>query len=332
MLAGLLLWLALRGVEWTTLKATFLHADYRWLIPVVIVTLVSHWLRAIRWSWFLDVTPGMTADHPAPVSRMNTFVSVMVGYMANYAGPRLGEVIRTVNVAKKEDRSFSTVLGTVVVERVVDMLTFALCLLTLPLVFADQIGPLWSLLTAPVTEWAACTSPLLLTGLVIGVILASAVGLWFLIRGLRGSSRIASIAQQFRVGLLSVTRTGRTGSVIAITMAIWVCYGFMAWIPFLMLGQAGVFGIGALDAWGLMLIGAVGVILPSPGGIGTYHFITIQALAMLFSMPQTEAASYALLTHSGQMLLYVLVGFAGMLFLGATFDVSSTRDESHADS
>lgn len=325
LLAAFLLWLALRGVEWSVLSATLLKADYRWLLPIIAVTLLSHWLRALRWALFLDTVPtlrGPQAGSPPPVSRTNTFVSVMVGYMANYAGPRLGEVIRTANVARQERRSFSAVLGTVVVERAVDMLTFGLCLLTIPLIYADQLQPLWSLLTEPVQSRFAQTSATLLWGIGLGVIVAGLVALRFLWKGLGGSSRIAALAERFRIGLLSVTRTGRTVQVILMTLAIWVCYGFMAWLPFVMLGQNGPFGIGPIDAWGLMLIGAVGVIIPSPGGIGTYHFITIQALALLYGMPQTDAASYALLTHTGQMLLYVAVGFAGMVFLGATFSVS----------
>lgn len=328
--AALLLWLALRGVDLDTMTSTFLDADYRWLIPVIFVTLLSHWFRAVRWALFLDVTPATSGiASPKPVSRSNAFVSVMVGYMANYAGPRLGEVIRTANVARQEKRSFSTVLGTVVVERVVDMITFAICLITVPLIFTDQIGPLWVLLTDPLQTWLSSASPALLVSIVIVGLIGLAIGVRFLVKGLSGSSsRVARLAERFREGLLSVTRTGRTVQVILLTGAIWVCYGFMAWLPFLMLGQHVTYGIGPIAAWGLMLIGAVGVIIPSPGGIGTYHFITIQALGLLFNMPQTEAASYALLTHTGQMLLYIAVGFAGMLFLGATFSTSSETVDS----
>lgn len=335
LLAAVLLWLALRGVDWDVLTRALLQADYRWLLPIVTVTLLSHWLRAVRWSLFLDTVPtirGPRKGTTEPVSRVNTFVSVMVGYMANYAGPRLGEVIRTANVARQENRSFSAVLGTVVVERAVDMLTFGLCLLTIPLIYADQLMPLWAMLIEPLAAWFALTSSALLWGGGIALLLAGVAGLAFLWKGLTGSSRVVTWMERFRLGLLSVTRTGRTLWVILITLAIWICYGCMAWLPFLMLGQGAPFGIGPIDAWGLMLIGAVGVIIPSPGGIGTYHFITIQALALLHGMPATEAASYALLTHTGQMLLYVAVGFAGMLFLGATFSISVPPPPDHPTS
>lgn len=328
--AGILLWLALRGVDFDAMTTALARANYWWLPPVVAVTLLSHWIRALRWALFLDVTSDRSGSIPdEPVSRPNAFISVMVGYMANYAGPRLGEVIRTANVARQESRPFSTVLGTVVVERILDMITFGLLLLTVPLVFSDQIGALWDLLSAPISDWVAATSGAVLAGFGLLAAIGGAVGLWFLIRGInQPSSRLAGLAERFREGLLSLVRTGHPGRIIAYTLLIWVCYGLMAWLPFLMLGQHSAYGIGPLAAWGLMLIGAFGVIIPSPGGIGTYHFITIQSLGLLFGMAQTDAATYALLTHTGQMLLYILTGFFGLLFMGAHLTTSTPPNES----
>jgi uncharacterized membrane protein YbhN (UPF0104 family) len=330
--AGLLLWLALRGVDFNAVANSLADANYWWLLPITAVTLLSHWFRAVRWSLFLDVTSRSDADPgeaPMPVSRTNAYASVMVGYMANYAGPRLGEIIRTANVAKQEKRPFSTVLGTVVVERLVDMATFALLLLTVPLIFADQIGELWSLLSAPLSEWMASTSSVVLISTSVLFVLAVLVGLWFLVRGFNDpSSQLGALAERFREGMLSLVRTGKPVQILAHTLAMWVCYGFMAWLPFILLGQHIDFDIGPIAAWGIMLIGAFGVIIPSPGGIGTYHFITIQSLALLFNMPQTEAATYALLTHTGQMMIYIVAGFIGILFMGNRLTTTTPPNES----
>lgn len=334
LIAGLLLWLALRGVDFRAVGESLAQANYWWLLPIVGVTLLSHWFRALRWSLFLDVTTGKDADAQetplvTPVSRTNAYASVMVGYMANYAGPRLGELIRTANVARQEKRAFSTVLGTVVVERLLDMATFGVLLLTVPMVFSNQMGDLWDLLTAPMAEWLATSSSATLTGIALMVLIAGGAGLWFLIRGFQNpSSRLASLAERFREGMLSLARTGKPAQVILYTLAMWICYGFMAWLPFVLLGQHAAFGIGPIAAWGLMLIGAFGVIIPSPGGIGTYHFITIQSLALLFSMPQAEAATYALLTHTGQMIIYIAAGFFGLLFMGSRLTTTTPPNES----
>jgi len=330
LVAGVLLWLALRGVDLSSISSALSTANYWWLPLLILVTLLSHVARALRWALFLDVTSDRSGRAPgAPVSRSTAFISVMVGYMANYAGPRLGEVIRTANVAREESRSFSTVLGTVVIERILDMVTFGCLLLTVPLIFSEQTEALWAVLSAPISEWLGATSAFTL--LTMGIIAAAStvLGTWFLIKGInQPSSRLAGVAERFREGMVSVAFTGYPGRIVLYTLLMWICYGLMAWIPFLILEHDTVYGIGPLAGWGIMLIGAFGVIIPSPGGIGTYHFITIQSLGLLFGMAQTDAASYALLTHTGQMLLYILIGFFGLLFMGASLSTSAPSNDS----
>ena len=330
-LAAVLLYLALRGVDFDGVRRAFAQANYWWLIPIVLITLFSHWLRALRWVLFLEASPGKMEELDTDmdpfssekgISRINAFFSLMIGYMANYAGPRLGEIIRTGNVARKERIPFSTVLGTVVVERALDMVSFGVFLLSVPFIFRHQIAELSALLLKPMQTWLEVQSSLTIVVGASVLVLASVAALVFLVRGARdSSSRLGSLFSQFRSGFLSILRTSKPGLIILQTLAIWICYGLMAYLPFVLLGQNTSFEINLIDAWGLMLIGAIGVILPSPGGIGTYHFITIQSLALLFAMPQAEAASYALLTHTGQMMLYIIVGFGAMLYLGATFSL-----------
>lgn len=318
LLAAILLYLALKGVDLNEVWASLGHAKFTWIIPIVFFTLLSHWLRAVRWAIMLEVLPerGSSAQ---PISVWNTFISIMIGYMANYAGPRLGEVIRSGSVARREGLHFSSVLGTVVVSRTLDMATFGLAVLSVPLIFQSQFHILWDLLITPLENAVENTSTAALFVALTGVLLLGVALVIFLIRGVRSNGgRISAVAKDFREGLLSLLHTGRPGMIVSLTIGMWLCYGLMAYLPFLLLDQAHAYGIGPVGAWGIMLIGAIGVIIPSPGGIGTYHFVTIQSLILLFAMPQTEAATYALVTHTGQMILYLIVGLAGFLYLGAT--------------
>ena len=326
LLAGILLYLGLKGVDLNEVWLVLKGAQLAWFIPLIFLTILSHWLRALRWSLMLDVLPER-ANGTEKVSRFLTFLSVMIGYMANYAGPRLGEIIRTGYVARRERLHFSTVFGTVVVERTLDMVAFGIALLTVPLVFQNQLVDLWDLLMSPLSTLLEKTSSWVLGGITFGVVLVVGFMLIYLIRGIQDPrSIVARAASQFRDGMLSLLHTGKTRMLILHTVGMWMCYSMMAYIPFLLLGQADPFGIGLIQAWGIMLIGAFGVIIPSPGGIGTFHFVTIQALGLLFAMPQTEAASYAILAHSGQMILYLVIGFASFLYLGASLPAVTTED------
>lgn len=317
LLGGGLLFLALRNVDFGRVWEALAAGNYWWLIPMVVVTLLSHWLRAMRWSIMLDALPERR-DSKEKVSVWIAFVSIMIGYMANYAGPRLGEVIRTGSESSHEGLRFSSVLGTVVTDRILDVFVLLLALSTLPLIYQERIPDLVDMLLGPTVQWTIDVNKVLVV-----LVILSAVGVALLLfRSVRhrkgGKGRIRAIVASFREGLMSVLNTGKSTSIVLLTLAIWACYAMMAWLPFLLLGQASAFGIGPIDAWGLMVLGAIGVAIPSPGGIGTYHFVTIASLGLLHGMPEAEAATYALLAHTGQMILYILVGFSGFLYLGTT--------------
>lgn len=316
-LAGGLLYLALRGVDFKQVAADLRAAAWGWLIPMAFVTLFSHWLRAWRWTLLLDALPnGDDARKPVPVR--GAFEALMIGYMVNYAAPRLGEVVRTANVSARYKVRFSATLGTVVIERIVDVVLLALALLTVPLVFAGRMGALRETLMQPASIWA--------DRIPLGVLAAVAVlvGLagYFAYRRLAtagpsgAAGRIRRTLGSFRDGLQGLIRTKRRGALVLTTVGMWLCYGVMAHLPFMMFGLDAAYGITALDSWGIMLLGAIGVAIPSPGGVGSYHYITIQALVLLFAMPQAQAATYALVTHAGQLVLYVTVGFAAIVAQG----------------
>jgi hypothetical protein len=90
----------------------------------------------------------------------------------------------------------------------------------------------------------------------------------------------------------------------------------MAWIPLKMLRLTEVYGIEIADAWSVMNIGALGILVPSPGGVGSYHLITVETLTGLYDVHASTAASYAVLTHGVQLVAYVVAGLAALAAFG----------------
>lgn len=305
-LAGVLLWLALRGLHWGELRGVLATADYRWLPLLVVILLLSHVLRAWRWTLLLD---GLPAD--AEVRRVRTpfaFAAVMIGYMVNYGAPRLGEVARTTLVARESRRPFSAVLGTVVLERLLDVGVLALGLLTVPLLLGDRLGALAGLFAVPGSD------VLLWIGLAVLALGVAALGLRIVVRMAAQSEaswwhrRVRPLLQGFRDGLATLrTSPNRVGLIVS-TLAIWGLYALVAWLPFLLLGSAETYEISFLDGWCIMLIGAIGVVVPTPGGAGSYHFVTIQTLGLLYGVSQVDAQVYAIFAHGAQLVLYTLTG------------------------
>lgn len=311
-LAALFLYLALRGVDLREILHAFQTADYRWLLPVIVVLLGSHVLRAWRWQILLKALPEDELDS-ARLSVGPAFSSLMIGYMINYAAPRLGEVARSANMATRSRLSFSSVLGTVAAERLIDVVMLALALSSVVFLLSDRIGMLEQLIIRPFRD-----VNLVLVGIIvvlIGVLLVLGFrGLRLLARSgsvpllTKWTTRAKSVVGSFLGGFRTIARAPQRGLIVGTSVGMWLLYAVAAYIPFQMLHLAQPYDISLIDVWSIMVLGSFGVVVPSPGGAGSYHYITVETLAHLFDVSRSSAASYAFLTHAAQMVLYIIVG------------------------
>jgi glycosyltransferase 2 family protein len=284
-------------------------ADYRWILPVTVVLLGSHLLRTIRWCALLEVLDPERGRLPIGPA----FAALMIGYMVNYGAPRLGEIVRTATYARHSGLPVSGVLGTVVAERVLDVIMLGLAMISVAIILSDQVtGLLDSFLRTGDMESYVILAAAALIAAILGVVLLS-----FLRRYIRssGSPRLASfsdrlrpLVRSFKDGLMAAVNAPRRLTIVATTVAIWACYGLAAYMPFAMLGMDETYGIGLLESWVMMVVGSLGVLVPSPGGIGSFHYVTIQGLTNLYHVSPQAAASYAILTHAAQFVLYLGVG------------------------
>lgn len=325
-----LLYLALRNADFALVWATLRDGSWGWAIPLFFVSLLSVFLRAWRWRLLLDAVPvkvGGTPENPTPLGL--AFGSVLIGYLVNYTAPRLGEVARAATVSNRTEKPLAAVFGTVVAERVLDVVTLLLALLSVMILFRGEMAVVFAHYGRGLDAWFGGL-PTLPTGalaaLGIGAALLGIVFTLIVRRLLRGAGgRLSGLAIQFRGGLVALLNTGRVPALLASTAGIWLCYALMSDFPLRILGLSDTYNLGLLDAWALMAVGAIGMSLPSPGGAGSYHYATVQALVLLFGVAATPAATYALLGHAAQLVFYALGGFAALLWLGTSLrDVAST--------
>jgi glycosyltransferase 2 family protein len=329
-LAGVLLYLALSGVDFAEIGRALRQADYRWLAPLAAVLMLSHWLRAWRWKLLLDALPEAGADERKPLSTGRAFSAVMIGYMTNYAAPRLGEVVRSANLATRERLPFSSVFGTVVVERLLDVIMLLLALGLTALLFLEEAVTFNELFIAPLAEQTGGLSFLALVAVAVGV----AVLLVYIFRQklIRASfvertwaRRVRPVMVSFRDGLRTLVRSPQRAALVGTSIAMWLCYAVAAHLPFVLLRIAEPYDLNLLDSWAIMVIGSLGVVVPSPGGTGSYHYITIQTLVHLFGVGEADAATYAVLVHAAQLLLYVAIGCLCLLLQGASLRNFTSR-------
>lgn len=313
-LGGGLLYLALRGIDLATVGRTLREADYAWLLPLVAVMLASHGLRAWRWTMLLEALPEAAGRR---LSVRTAFYAVMIGYMVNYAVPRLGEVVRTTNVSAQEKLPFGGVFGTVVVERLLDVATLGLALLSVVVLLRDRFATLNTLFFEPMMTRFAQLPLLTLVFGSLGLLALLWLGYrWLAARQQPLFHRISHLLLSFRSGLEALLRAPRRLMIGFSTVLMWGCYLLMAHLPFVIFGMDQTFHLNLVDTWSIMVLGAIGVVIPAPGGAGPFHYITIQTLVHLFAVAAAPAASYAILAHGGQLVLYTVVGFGCLLLQG----------------
>lgn len=358
-LAIVLLCIAFWGIDLQTITDALKRADYRWIAPLLLLVLVSNLMRAWRWNALIEALPetsrtdtpsldgpsqnGLLQDDsagPATPRLVDSLASIMIGYMVNYAAPRMGEVARTANMATQSRLRFSSVFGTVVVERVFDTAVLAIAILSSGVLLIDRMPAVRQQFVNPLFErLAALPATSVAWGSVLTVGLLSALGalLWRSIQNQQSALRqlwtetLQPALVSFKDGFMTLTRSPRRWTIGLTTLAMWGGYLLMAYIPFLMLGIANPYDIGLVDAWILMAIGSLGLLVPSPGGLGSYHYVTIQALVVLYTVPEGPAASYAVLTHAAQLVFYTVAGVVALVHQGSSLSALFRRAPERTD-
>jgi glycosyltransferase 2 family protein len=307
----LLVWLSLRQVapqKENILKA-FASADYFWVSVSVIISFFSHFFRALRWNYLLKPVGYET-------NLLNATCHVLVGYLANYGIPRMGEVSRCTLAAKYDNVPFEVGFGTVITERVIDFIIFILIfLVTLLVQFKDLIGLANEYVFAPLGDKLSSASQnpvkliLLLAGLSIIVALFYALRKKFslLLKG-----KLGGILKGMGDGIGSIRKMDKPFQFIILSLLIWASYFYSLFTCFFAL--EGTSGLGQGECLILLLFGTLGVIF-APGGLGAYPFILFTILNGTFHVD--EASSFALpwLSWTSQFVLILVLGLISLIVL-----------------
>lgn len=289
-----LLWFSFHNIDLSQLWTDIKSAKYSWMLLSLACLAISLFFRALRWNIQIEALGYKTRAS-------STYGAVLIAYLANCIFPRLGEVVRCSVLKRKENIPFDKTLGSVISERIID-LTVLFGLAFLVIVFQ------WKLLGSLVTSWMMPLLNKLINNVLLGiiVILAGIAFIVFLIKIIRKNKKIASLWHGFVDGIKSVVTMKKKWRFVLYTLAVWVFYVFMTWLPFYMLAETS--HLGLVEAITLLGIATLGVVAPVPGGIGTYHFIAITLLSGFYGISEQVAGSFAAINHGSQMIFYLITG------------------------
>jgi uncharacterized protein (TIRG00374 family) len=287
----------------------FAGVNYWWILLVLIAFMISNISRAIRWNMLLH----QLGSRPR---YSNAFLTVMLGYFANLGLPRMGEVIRAGSMARYERIPAEKVMGTVVADRVIDMLSL---LLVVGLALVIEFDTLFSALAQLANTGDSTSIPVWQQSwfIILGASgLAALLLVWFFRRRFMQTAlfqKIQGLIRGFWEGIQTVRKLNNPVVFIFHSLNIWLMYYLMTYFCFFSFGPTE--HLTPLVALMVFVFGAFGFVIPAPGGMGTFHFLVIQALA-LYGVSQVDAFSYANISFfSIQLGCNVLFGILALVLL-----------------
>ena len=321
LVAGVLLYFSFRGVKWADFIEAVRACRPGWLLAAMSAGVASFLVRALRWSQIVRPTDDS-------VKLRDSFNAVNISYLVNLALPRAGELVRCGYLARHCRRAgYDRLLGTVVLERVWDILMMFGLVVLLAWAMWDRFGSFF------VEKMLTPFSGRLNLGLgAIALILAALGGLvvWGLY-ALREKWRPAGMVWGFVRGLgqgiVSCFRMERWWLFLLYSFAIWALYWMMAVsVLYSLQGAAasspggvmagaiaGLSSLGPMDALFLMLVGSLSSLVPVPGGFGAFHYLVALALSTVYGIPFGVGIIFATLSHESQTLTMIVCGTASYI-------------------
>ncbi len=301
----LLLWIAFRTVDFGSLRDSLTGANYMWLVLSVFFGIIAYLSRTRRWILLINPlghNPGFR----------NTFHSMMSGYLANLALPRIGEITRCMALGKKENIPVDQLIGTVVLERTIDLLSMLVIMVGVFFTSGRKIKDyLNEAIIDPFREKVLDSfgSAWILWALIIGL---SALSLFLLVRykkklrTIRFFSKMFDIAGGVVNGFRTILKLRRGWEFILHTILIWFSYAMMTWVVVFCLESTSHLSFG--DSLFILVIGSLAMSAPVQGGIGAFHYFVSRGIAFVEGVSIEDASAYAILTHESQLLLVLVLG------------------------
>lgn len=303
-LTALLIWFSLKGLsvkegenKWAYLYNTWQAADKAWLLLMAGIFMLGQVIRAERWR-MLMVPTGYK------VTFYHSFLSLMIGYLVNLVIPRGGEVSRCYNLYKLDRSPVETSFGTVVVERIVDLLCLVLLV---ALSFAVESEKLFAFISTLPVQASGLTGKLAIVGIAFLIIVLGVFGLyWYSKRNQKLGSFLKRTLDGFKQGLAAVFKLEKKFLFIVYSAVIWALYFLMSYCVVMAFKETSVLGISAVLS--LFAIGAIAMAVPLPGGAGSYHTLVPAGLVFLYAVPQSDAVAFTFVFHAWQTLIMIVAG------------------------
>jgi len=312
-LAAFFVWLSLRKIDadsWQKLIAALKQARFWIFFPVLILLLLSHWLRAVRWKMLIQPL----GYNP---SVLNVFFGVMVGYLVNLGAPRVGEIVKCTVLARYEKVPADKLVGTIVAERAFDLLCLVIVIGATIAIEFDTIGTFAMDSLGKVFKSKSGQFSVTRIVIIVGGLLVLIFGIRFVFKRflhVNFISKFKVIMVGILHGLTSIKLVKNKWLFLFHTVSIWVLYLVSTWLGFKVLQQTN--HLGLAEACAVLVMGSIGMIV-SPGGIGAYPWFIEQTVDLYGVPADPYGTALGWLLWVGQFIIFVVFGALSFILLPA---------------
>ena len=305
-LGGAILWWMYRDFDLRSAWNTLVYdTNWWWMAFSFVFGVTAQVFRGLRWKQTLEPL----GEHP---HTSNCIHAIFISYASSLVIPRSGEVARCGVLTKYDGTSFAKSLGTVVTERIIDsLLIIALALV----VFLLQIRTFINFFDETGTSLVGWLHGFTSTGYIVTAIclVFTVVFLWIAIRHFTVFARIRQIVNDIKEGIFSLKDVRNKGLFAFYTFAIWASYFLHFYITFFCFDST--VGLGVMVALVAFVVGSFAVIVPTPNGLGSWHFAVKTVLVLCGVECAADAETFVLIVHAVQTALIPILGVYSLIAL-----------------
>jgi uncharacterized protein (TIRG00374 family) len=275
------------------------NANIWYLLPVFIIGFFSHFFRAVRWRYLLETVelkPSLT----------NTTFAVLIGYIANLALPRAGEVAKCTVLARYEKMPAHKMIGTIVAERAFDMVSLGVIAV---LAFALQmqfVSEYVNSITGALHSKFESSKMLLLILAVAGLIM---IPVAVMLYRRHKETKIGKFVKELMHGIFSIIHMKKRWQFLGYTCLIWFMYLLQLYIGFRCLPETA--HLSMSTALIVLVYGSLGMIV-TPGGIGLYTLLVAQML-VAYNVDIVPAQAFGWIAWLAQTAVIIVLGLVSLL-------------------
>ena len=304
-IGGVIIWWMYRGFDFSKVSQTLRDGmDWNWMLISLIFGITAQVFRGLRWKQTLEPLD----EHPRMVDCIH---AIFISYASSLVVPRSGEVIRCGILKKYDGTSFSKSLGTVLTERVIDsILILLICLI----VFLLQLQTFTNFFAETGTNFVSWLNTFTTTGWIVTIccLILTIIFVYILLKRVTGESKIKQIISDLKAGIFSLKDVDNKGLFTFYTLAIWASYFLHFYIAFFSFEYTA--NLSLMTALVAFIIGSIAVVVPTPNGMGPWHF-AVKTCLVLYGIESTNAEIFVMIVWAVQTALIPLLGMYSLFTL-----------------